>query len=620
MTEPIVDPGVDPTTAVVLAAMNSAVGVSDTISIVIDVSSLAAMASKARTTLIMVTYDSIDQAFVTPGPFRQKSLSLADTDWGVSQTAVLLVAESLIENELVLEFSQPAAGPIRWRACGVVTDAVVNDTNAMSIGFNDGPILLPSASTDPDNVADIYFAFFATGLGAPQMSAPDRVLRRAYALDGDSPGSLEKIFCYNWNQQGSAALGPDPWFFTFIRLRWNATEFRPPPTISDDFWAPRAPCDAADIIIINNNELAPYWDVPEMNVDAEPDTLLLNYIAPDGTRWMLRDLDGWWTLPPPALPDLPRPGYLNGSFPVDGRYEPREIKVSGTFWPAPGDSVAVARLRLLRTLDAVRNGALLVVKEPEWTKQAWVWLSDQPDVETVDMAGQTEFEVTLKAVDPVKYHSGTEGLRRELLPWAGVIDGRTYDPDDVDYGQRFMPTTFRRYRDTEAPAPGELINSGTANVAPRIFLYGPMLDPVVINETTNQRMVIQGAINAEEVLIIDCYWRTVVMRLATEVNIDEGYQADVNGVNKRWMLRLSSPWIFLEPGMNHMYYKANDVSLPSDPDEQGQLSGPTGPIGPTGLTGPTGPTGPTGGTGPTGPTGPGTTATWVSFRSGWMGS
>jgi Phage tail protein len=587
--EPFGPTGPPPTQTSVLASIGK-IGASDLAQIKIDITALKAVALPERTVMLMVTYESLNQVYVADGNFSQvataKSATL--TPWNQSQTAVFLVCKGVPKsNTLVLNFSPFVSGPVQWRAAGVVADGVPTDPRLLGVGFGVGPLGLPEMSSDPANVSDLAFAFFASAQAMPTMSDPTRIVKRAEVVD-TAPSPTHRIQCYNWNGLGATAMGTSTWFYTYIKIRWNAPLVSPP-SASDNFWAYAAPCDASDVLLINNNAQAPYWDIPEWHIEQLPDTLLLNYIESNGTRWMLNEMEGWWTLPPPALPDLPRPGYLDGSFPVDGRYEPRIITIQGTFWPGAGRSVAEGRLRLLRSLDAVRSGALLVVKEPVWTKQSWVWLSDRPNVESV-LGGKTTFDVQLKAVDPVKYHAGVAGLIKELIPFSGAIDGRTYDPYNFESGLRFEPTQARAYADTEPIPMLRVTNLGTANVYPRIFLFGPMLDPVVINFTTNQYMVYQGAINPGEVLVTDCYWRTVVMRPSDTTVIDDGYPNDSSGTNKRHMLKLSSPWMYMAPGLNEVYYKANSVNLPPtppDPDDALPVNMTQG---------------------------------WVVFRSGWTGS
>jgi len=562
-------------------------GMSDLATIRINVSEVAPSTSASRTTLVFVTYDSMNQAFEMSGRYGTTRSMQEFTPWGSAQSAMLLIARSPVPNEVVLSIVPSLPEPVTWRAVAIVIDAQTQETRVPAVVPMSGPYTLPDASDDPDNEHAMMVAFFASAQESPTMS------NTGPKLGVEVNDGQHWIEGYVWNQLGAVALGDGPWFYTEVRLTWNNAITRPPPTTSDDYWATPAACQAADVILINDNQAAPTWDAEDSHVFTLPDTLLLNFTAQDGTRWMLNDLDGWWTLPPAALPDLPRPGYLDGSFPVDGRYEPRVITMRGTFWPGPNVSASVPRLRLLRALDAVRGGALLVVKEPVWPKHSWVWLSDQPRVHTVNGMGVTEFEVQLKAIDPIKYHSGQDGLRRYDLEYAGSLDGRDYS-QDVQVGQRFEPNPRRRFTaDLGLTVATEVVNAGTSKVYPRFFIYGPATNAAITNATTGQRMVFQGTIQAGKMLLVDCYWRIAVLANAASSLATYGGYGDLEGENRRWMLRLSSPWIHLQPGVNDLFYQASDVIVPVPPEAEPMAEDEI----PLDLT-----------------------QCWIMFRSGWAGS
>lgn len=602
----------------IISAQIERSGLSNLDSIEIDVTGLVINSKDGMAAnIVLVTFDANVQVAVSSGSFFKHSIDTSsETPWGVDQTAILLISEDPIKDtKIKLRFEPSVAVPVRWRALGIsINGPISRNTLNQIIGINvmwreESPVRLPQTSGGDKSA---FVGFFASRMPPPTIpeSAKGSVIKKAEVIDGS-----DAITCYAWNvdRYDVGLPGEGPWFYAALQVRWNSITYRPPATDSDDFWALPADCEASDVLIINNNALAPVWDNPEMNVVGLPDTLLLNYVDSDGTRWIMNDMEGWWTLPPPALPDLPRPGYLDGSFPVDGRYEPRIIVLKGTFLPGPNISVAKPRLRLLRALDAVRNGALLVVKEPmgynhelyeydakvkeweqgPWPKQAWVWLSDQPKVDTVDMSGRTEFEVQLKAVDPVKYLSGARGMSKKYIDVSGSDDGRDYTTAEEwsPYrGQRYTPAPGRAYGYVDYDIVLPAVNKGTANIWPRIYISGPVSDPKVVNATTGQTMAFQGTIRSGEVLIVDCYWRTVVLRPAP-VAIDDYYQSDVNGLNRRWMLKLSSPWIYMQPGSNDFRFYGNGTDAPNVAEgENPDLNDFT------------------------------KTQCWLVYRSGWMGS
>ena len=59
-------------------------------------------------------------------------------------------------------------------------------------------------------------------------------------------------------------------------------------------------------------------------------TVFLNSLDADGTRWLLGDAEGWWTLPPPSVLDIPRPQKQDGSYDVEeGLVSSFPVRVTG---------------------------------------------------------------------------------------------------------------------------------------------------------------------------------------------------------------------------------------------------------------------------------------------------
>jgi hypothetical protein len=71
--------------------------------------------------------------------------------------------------------------------------------------------------------------------------------------------------------------------------------------------------------------------------------LQLNAIDDDGVVWVCTDIDGWWTLADPEIPDIPR-GVQDGSYDITGRYQSRVMNLTGVFLPKNSAGVAKARL------------------------------------------------------------------------------------------------------------------------------------------------------------------------------------------------------------------------------------------------------------------------------------
>jgi hypothetical protein len=144
----------------------------------------------------------------------------------------------------------------------------------------------------------------------------------------------------------------------------------------------------------------------ELNADITIGELVLNTIDEYGVVWVCTDIEGWWGQADPEIPDIPR-GVEDGSYDVIGRYQSRQLTISGVFLPQNPAQVQRARDQLISATNLVRTGAWLRANEdpasPFPTRAAYVRLAGRPQIQTINARGRTEFTVPLKAADPVKY-------------------------------------------------------------------------------------------------------------------------------------------------------------------------------------------------------------------------
>jgi hypothetical protein len=145
----------------------------------------------------------------------------------------------------------------------------------------------------------------------------------------------------------------------------------------------------------------PYLSGLKLKADIKLGDLVLNTIDSDDVVWVCTDIEGWWTLPEPELPELIR-GWGDGSYDARGRWSSRNITLKGTFLTQDASQVPAARAKLLEAANLVYKGGWLVVEEGP-AKGSFVRLSGKPDIETVNARGRTEFSIGLKAADPIKY-------------------------------------------------------------------------------------------------------------------------------------------------------------------------------------------------------------------------
>jgi hypothetical protein len=139
----------------------------------------------------------------------------------------------------------------------------------------------------------------------------------------------------------------------------------------------------------------------QLNADITLGKLILNTIDEDETLWVCTDIDGWWTLADPEIPDIPR-GVQDGSYDITGRYQSRVMSLTGVFLPKNSAGVAKARQKLLEAVNLTRRGDWLNTAE-EPVVASFVKLAGRPQIQTVNARGRTEFSIPLRAADPIKY-------------------------------------------------------------------------------------------------------------------------------------------------------------------------------------------------------------------------
>jgi phage-related protein len=274
----------------------------------------------------------------------------------------------------------------------------------------------------------------------------------------------------------------------------------------------------------------PYVTGLELKADIRLGDLVLNTIDADGVVWVCTDIEGWWNHPEPIFNDLQR-GLGDGSYDVRGRYSARILTLSGVFLTPDASYVQAARDKLAKAADLVYSGTWLVASEnPD--KAAWVRLSGQPKINTVNARGRTEFTIGLKAGDPIKYE------------WFG--DPLSYDD---------APGTLYA-KNTSAGHSGTItvVNKGNVKV-PVAFEVSKALSSTasapakIKNVTRNETIEIVASQTNSDVLSIDTYNREVLFNDST--------------LNARSRVGILAEWIYLDPGENVLTFEdtSNSSSL-----------------------------------------------------------
>src|SRR6056297_3476237 len=204
---------------------------------------------------------------------------------------------------------------------------------------------------------------------------------------------------------------------------------------------------------------------------------IFNTIDDFGVVWVITDLDGWWNMPPAEVPEIPR-GFGDGSYDVQGRYKARTMTLKGVFLTPDPSMVEDARDRLTAAINLVYKGSwLLTGTDP--IRASFVRLVDSPKFATVNARGRTEFEIPLRAPDPIKYS------------WNDA------QPDGYD----FFEISALNYN-VSGSGTGVVRNVGNYNVPCILEASGPIVGPATIfNKTTNQLIIIVsgfgGSLSAE---------------------------------------------------------------------------------------------------------------------------
>ncbi len=267
----------------------------------------------------------------------------------------------------------------------------------------------------------------------------------------------------------------------------------------------------------------PYISGLKLQADVSLGSLTLNTIDDNDVIWVCTDIQGWWNLPDPEIPDLPR-GWGDGSYDAKGRYAARLLTLTGSFLTQDPSQVEAARQKLFNAIDLVYDGADLVVKESPVIKTSFVRLSGRPEIATTRARGRTDFSIGLKAADPIKYeylYSSSQAGSGET-----IVDG---------------------YREKTISANGNTTctNSGTFKVPTVLALAGPINAGATVVNAINysdssvtdisETITLVTAVPNGSTLEIDSLNREVVLVTGSTV------------VNARSYISTLSDWIRLEP-------------------------------------------------------------------------
>jgi len=194
---------------------------------------------------------------------------------------------------------------------------------------------------------------------------------------------------------------------------------------------------------------------------------IFNTIDDQGVVWVVTDMDGWWTPPNADIPSVER-GFGDGAYEVRGRYQARTLRLRGSFLVPYPSLVEAARDRLIAaTADLAFTGTWLKTGSDP-IRASFVQLSGDVSFKTVNMRGRTDFEIGLKAADPIKYS------------WNDA------SPDGYDFAE--IPV---RNTDNGIDGTGVITNIGNYSVPCFLEISGPFVGPgSIFNKTTEELIIL----------------------------------------------------------------------------------------------------------------------------------
>ncbi len=180
---------------------------------------------------------------------------------------------------------------------------------------------------------------------------------------------------------------------------------------------------------------------------------IFNTIDEFGVVWVVTDIEGWWSMPSAEMPNIAR-GFGDGSYDVQGRYNARDLILRGTFLVQSPSQVEAARDRLIAACDLVYKGVWLKTGNDP-IRASFVRLSGEVQIQTENARGRTNFEIGLRAADPIKYSwndASPDGYNVAEIPAKNITIGYDGTGTVTNIGNYPVPCIFEVSGPITSPA------------------------------------------------------------------------------------------------------------------------------------------------------------------------
>jgi hypothetical protein len=148
----------------------------------------------------------------------------------------------------------------------------------------------------------------------------------------------------------------------------------------------------------------PHLSGAELNADIKLGEFVFNTIDANNVAYIITGISGLYGEPEPEYQNVSRGFYADGDYDVRGRYQARQITITGSILVQDRTYVQSARDKLIRATDLVKRGAWLkVYPNGETPKAIFVRLSGSIEIDVVNPRGRMDFSLGLRAADPLMY-------------------------------------------------------------------------------------------------------------------------------------------------------------------------------------------------------------------------